>query len=329
MNTEILIIAEHSNGELDPITSDLMAWGAQIGAAKGWKTGVLVAGAGLDPVVAALRSSGVDALHVLDDPALAVYNAGTYVEAIAALLAKAPQRLVLVGHTYLGIEMSGAIAARLDATLWSNCRSIAASDHGYQVTRPISRGAYTSALEVDGAGLTLITLQRGTALPVRPSRPGSPQIISLDMPSGLPVSPIRVTGQTSAELGTDITKADILVAVGRGIGEQEHLREYQDLADILGGSIASSRPLVDMGWLPVDYQVGLSGRTVQPRVYLACGISGSMQHLAGMRSSKVIIAINEDPNAPIFEVAHYGIVGDINAILPELTQAAKLGANAR
>ena len=149
------------------------------------------------------------------------------------------------------------------------------------------------------------------------------------MPADADAAKIKVVGETKATFAEDITQADLLVSVGRGIGQQSQLDAFRDLAKALGGSLSASRPIVDSGWLPVDNQVGLSGRTVRPKVYLAFGISGSAQHMAGMRDSKVIIAINQDANAPIFQIAHYGIVADLFQILPALMDAAKESAAAK
>jgi electron transfer flavoprotein alpha subunit len=252
-----------------------------------------------------------------------MYNPAVYVRAIAAALDQDPPRLVLLGHTYFGIEMSSGLMASLNATLWSNCRSLEFKNGAYEVIRPVFGGGYESTMTISAVGSNVMTLQRGSAPVGSAVRAQSAPTVRLPLPSNATDTGIKVIAETKAAFGQDITKADVLVAVGRGIGQQDRLDAYRELASALGGSIASSRPLVDLGWLPVDFQVGLSGRTVQPKVYLACGISGSMQHLAGMRESKLIIAINQDADAPIFQYAHYGVVADINAVLPALTEQAK------
>lgn len=329
METEILVIAEHNGSELDPISLDLVSWGRQIAAEKNWKLGALVMGADLNGILETLRSSSLDAIYSLDDPALRTYNSSAYVQAIAGTFTKSPPRLILLGHSYLGVELSSGLAARLDAILWNNCRTIKAVDGGFVVTRPIAGGAFATTIEIENGACNLFTLQRGSSPPGGKSPKKVPEIVKLSPPAESTANKIMVTGETSATFAEDITKADLLVAVGRGIGQQSRLPAFVDLAQALGGMIAASRPIVDMGWLSVDHQVGLSGRTVRPKVYLACGISGSMQHLAGMRDSRLIIAINEDPNAPIFQFAHYGVVGDIHVILPALINEAKLGAGMR
>ena len=323
MAPEILIVADHNGSELDPITHDLISWGSQIAGEKNWKLGVLVPGFGLHGVLETMRSSAADVIFSLDDPALQEYNSCVYVQAIAHTLTEARPRLILLGHSYLGIEISSGLAAKLESTLWNNCQTIKAAADGFLVTRPIARGAFVSTLKIKSGECNLITLQRGSSPPGKDRSSKVPEIIKLSLPAESAITKIEVTGETKATFTEDITKADVLVAVGRGIGQQGQLPAYRELAQALGGSIAASRPIVDMGWLPVDYQVGLSGRTVRPKVYLACGISGSMQHLAGMRDSRLIIAINEDSSAPIFQLAHYGVVGDVNAILPALINQAK------
>ncbi|MBI4188913.1 MAG: electron transfer flavoprotein subunit alpha/FixB family protein [Betaproteobacteria bacterium] len=326
MEPEILIVAEHNGSELDPITFDLIAWGSQIASEKNWKVGVLVLGFQVNGLLETMRRSAVDVIFALDDPVLQDYNSCVYVQAVARTLMKTAPRLILLGHTYLGIEISGGLAAKLDATLWSNCLAIKPTPGGFLVTRPVSGGAFLSTLEIESGACNVISLQRGSS-PLKELPIKFPEVIGLSVPPESDPARIKVTGETKPSFAEDITKADLLVAVGRGIGQQSRLPPFLDLAQALGGAIAASRPIVDMGWLSVDHQVGLSGVTVRPKVYLACGISGSAQHVAGMRDSRLIIAINEDPSAPIFQIAHYGIVGDIFEIVPALINEARRSAD--
>ena len=328
MEPQVLIIAEHDGSAPDPTTLELIAGGSQIAAEKSWKLGVMVLGHAMGTVVEALRNSGVDAVYALDDPALATFNAGTHVAAIAAALSKDSPRVILLGHSYLGIEMASTIAVKLGAPLWSNCKTIKAGADGFVVTRPMCGGAYVSTLEITSATCNVFTVQRG-GLSAQGLTSKNAQVSTLAMPADADAAKIKVVGETKATFAEDITQADLLVSVGRGIGQQSQLDAFRDLAKALGGSLSASRPIVDSGWLPVDNQVGLSGRTVRPKVYLAFGISGSAQHMAGMRDSKVIIAINQDANAPIFQIAHYGIVADLFQILPALMDAAKESAAAK
>ena len=327
MHSEILVIAEHSGSEIDAMTHDLIAWGAQVAAEKNWKLGVLVAGCAVDGVAAALRSSAADHVYTLDDPALKEYNPCVYVDAIAGTLQAAPPRLILLPHSYTGIELGGGLAARLNASLWSNCLTVKAAAAGYTITRPIAGGAFVATLELESRPCNLVSLQRGAA-PLNKLPNQTPQHAKLAMPAPTGAAKLKVTGETKATFTEDITKAHLVVTVGRGVGDQSRLPPFVELAQALGGVIAASRPIIDMGWMSVDHQVGLSGRTVRPKVYLAFGISGSAQHLAGMRDSGLIIAINNDPNAPIFQIAHFGIVADIFDIAPALIEQAKLSAGA-
>jgi electron transfer flavoprotein alpha subunit len=321
MMPEVLIIAEHDGEQADPINLDLLAWGAQIAAAKGWKTGVLVAGSGVDAIADQLRSSPADFILKLDAPSLKGYTSSSYVAAIAAALSAKPPKLVLLAHSYVGIELAGGLAAKLKAGLWSNCLSLACEGEGYRITRPIAGGAYVATLDIAGAPASVFSMQRGAAPSHRPANK-TPEIVSLAAPAAAEATGIKIAGETKATFAEDITKADLLVAVGRGCGQQSQIQPFEDLAKALGGMIAASRPIIDMGWMTVDHQVGLSGRTVRPKVYLACGISGSAQHLAGMRDAAVIIAVNNDPNAPIFQVAHFGVVADMFDLVPELMRGA-------
>lgn len=322
MEPEILVVAEHDGAEWDPITFELISWGCRIASEKNWKLGVLVLGCAVEDLSETLRTSSVDAIFVLEDPTLRVYNCCLYLNAVEHAIRAIQPRLVLLGHSYFGIEIGGSLAPKLDAALFTNCQSIEASPNGLLVRRAMFRGGFVATLEIDNAAVVLITLQRGTPA-FKGASDAAPDIIKLAMPDGCGATRIRVIEETGAAFAEDITKAEIIVAVGRGIGQASRLPAFIELAQALGGAIAASRPIVDIGWLPPDYQVGLSGRTVRPKVYLACGISGSAQHVVGMKDSGLIIAINQDPNAPIFQVAHWGVVGDLSQIVPSLLRIAK------
>ena len=195
-------------------------------------------------------------------------------------------------------------------------------DGAVTVTRPLFDGTMHAHIALDETATAVVALQKGSVPTTAPSaKQAVVQAITIDVNS-VP-SRSRVLDITEEPKGdVDLGKAEIIVAVGRGIGDQEKIHFTADLAEALGGTLACSRPVVDVGWLPRERQVGASGKSVAPKVYIACGISGAIQHLTGMRDSKRIIAINKDPNAPIFQVAHIGVVGDLFQIVPALTKAA-------
>jgi electron transfer flavoprotein alpha subunit len=218
--------------------------------------------------------------------------------------------------------MGGGLAVILKSSLVSNCLSIEKLENGFTVTRPIFGGALLIRLHIQGPPPILASIQRGSSAP-KSGQTKRADIVRLNVSQENGASKINVLHEQRPSFGTDITKAKTLIAVGRGIGQETKLGLFRELAEQLGGTLAASRPIIDMGWLPPDHQVGLSGQTVKPNLYLACGISGAAQHVAGMKDAGVIIAINKDATAPIFQVAHYGVVGDLFDIVTPLLKIAK------
>lgn len=321
MTCEILIIAEHNEGKLDPMTTDLIACGSKIASEKQWKLGVLVLGFDLDRIVEEISSSGIDLVLVVDDNRVEEYNSSVYLAALAQILREATPRLVLAGHSYIGIELASGLAPKLKAPMVANCHSIDASSNGFLLSRSMFGGKFLATIEVNEASLLLLTLSKDSSVSKR-SLNHLCEIERKAYPEHSQAR-VKVIGTTRPSRAEDITQAEVIVAVGRGIRDESQISLFRELAEALGGAIAASRPLVDSGWLTNDHQVGISGVTVRPKVYLAFGISGSAQHVAGMKQSRLIIAINNDPSAPIFQVAHYGVVGDLFEIVPPLLEIAK------
>ena len=322
MVPEVLVIAEHDGRAVDPITFDLLSWGCQIATENNWHLGVLLAGFEVAQLSQTLRDSGADVVFVLDDPELRQYSAPAYLQAIAGAIKRTTPQLIILGHSYFGIEMGGGLAVTLQAPLASNCLSLAKIKQGFVVTRPIFGGALLARVHVQGAPPVLVSMQRGSSV-VKATQTKVAEVVRLNIPIGNGAPRLKVVQEKQPAFGEDITKAKTLIAVGRGIGQENKLALFRELAEELGVTLAASRPIVDMGWLPVDHQVGLSGQTVKPNVYLACGISGAAQHIAGMKDAGLIIAINKDPSAPIFQIAHYGVVGDLFEIVTPLLKLAK------
>jgi len=325
MSRDILVVVEHWKGQVDGITYQLLAKGAQLADAQGVGLSALMVGHRLDDAVEVLKDKGMDTLLVMDDPELE--QAGP--DRVAAVIAEAARRvdagLVLIGYSLVGMELAPPVAARLGGTLMTNCVNVEIVEGEFIVTRPLFDGTLHARIGVEGKGPAVVALQRGpTPTGQLPSKNVSVQRMTFD-PKAIPVRS-KVLELIEAPVSeVDITKADILVSIGRGIGDKDKIPALEGLAQALGGIIACSRPLVDLGFLPSERQVGSSGRIVAPKVYIACGISGASQHLTGMSDSKMIIAINKDPNAPIYQVAQYGVVADLFDIVPALTEAAKKG----
>jgi electron transfer flavoprotein alpha subunit len=323
MARDILILVEHSQGKVESMTSQLLATGRQL--AEETKVELVAAAIGhqMENIVDALQSHGPDRILVVDDPALALAGAEVQAHVFAELARQIDPRLVLIGYSLIGMELTPAIANKLGMNALTNCVNIEICDGVVTVTRPLFDGTMHAQIALEETATAVIALQKGLApatVPLAKQSVVRSIAIAVDsIPSRSRV--LEITEEPKGDV--DLGKAEIIVAVGRGIGDQEKIHFTAELAEALGGTLACSRPVVDVGWLPRERQVGASGKSVAPKVYVACGISGAIQHLSGMRDSKRIIAINKDPNAPIFQVAHIGVVGDLFEIVPALTNAAR------
>jgi electron transfer flavoprotein alpha subunit len=323
MAGEIVVVVEHFGGKVDSITFQLLAAGRMIADGLGTQLVALACGHDLAGVTAALQGRGMDRIVLVENSALAMAAGEVQARIIAQAAAPLKPRFVLVGYTLVGMELTPAIAVRLGMNALTNCVSIRLENRAVIVARPVFDSTQHAHVELGENDSAVIALQKGSFQPIEPSsREAVLERVSIDV-DAIPARS-RLVGITDEPAGDiDITKAEIVVSVGRGIGTQEKIPVIAELADALGGVLACSRPVVDVGWLPRERQVGASGRTVTPKVYIACGISGAIQHLTGMRDAHRIIAINKDPDAPIFGVAHIGVVGDLFEIVPALTKAAR------
>ena len=325
MKGDILVLSEQKGEELDNITYELLAKGREIADRWEKKLMVLVLGSNTGTATKILTGMGiVDEVLVVDDPVLHDHNTEVYCKVISRVVKNFSPALFLVGYTFLGMEVGPSVAASLNIPMISNCVDLEFADDTLRATRPMYNGTLHAKLNLHGEVPYIISFQKG-ALP----RQGRGSILK-DTAVSLVKAEIaeatlrsKVIGIVETLSDIDITKAEVIVSAGRGIGDKANIKLLKDLADVLGGTVAGSRAVVDMGWLPLEYQVGISGKTVTPKIYLACGISGASHHVAGMRDSDTIIAINKDPNAPIFSVAHYGILGDVLEILPFMTEEAR------
>jgi electron transfer flavoprotein alpha subunit len=321
---DILVFCEQHEGEFTPGSLGLVCEAARLGASLGKKVAAVVCGAGLDDkACGALAGYGATHIVVCDDEALASGLPQPAVDAVARVAAEGGYELVLLGASVLASDIAAGLSARLDAGLIVDAVELHDED-GRVVTRRPGLG---------DSVLGHCAVRDGVAVIVARANAFAPE--SLDGSQGATLervavsvqdwsSAARVIGHEEAETGgVDITAADILVAGGRGLGSADGFRLCEDLAAALGGEVAATRAVVDSGWYPYASQVGQTGKTVSPKLYVACGISGAIQHKVGMNGSDTIVAINKDPNAPIFDFADLGIVGDLNAVLPELTELVR------
>ena len=314
-----LVIAEQRDGTLNRATWEVIAAAQQMDA----PVKVAVAGADVTAAAAELARADVAEVLVLDDAALAVYTPDGFVQAFARVIEEEQPTVVLFPHTYQTRDFAPALATRLGRVLITDCIGAKMRDEGMVFVRPMFQGKFVADVRPDGPTPHLVSVQIGAYRADAAAHGASAATtraaeLSIDPPAirQRPEAPFK-----EAKQAVDLTQAERIVAVGRGIKAEEHVPLAQELAKALRAELAASRPICDSGWLPMDRQIGSSGQTVAPKLYLALGISGAIQHLVGMKGARTIVAINKDADAPIFEVADYGIVGDLFEIVPALMSA--------
>jgi electron transfer flavoprotein alpha subunit len=314
----ILVVAEARQGELREVSFELIGAATELKQQVGGPLAVAIVDADAGGHAAALGSDGVDEVLAVSSP-VGQFEAHVAQRALEGLLESERPRLVLAAHSIDALGFAPAVAAVGGLGFASDVTAVGWEDG------PIARrGAYGDKLvaeyEFPGKGSTVLLLRAGTFEPVAP---GSGRVAVRDVRLELDgIARTEHQGYREVAAGdVDITKADFLLSIGRGVEEKDNVERFEELAERLGATLSVSRPLVDAGWVPGSRQVGQSGKTVKPRLYLAMGISGAVQHLAGMRTAETIIAVNTDPEAPIFGVAHYGAVIDMFELADELEQA--------
>ena len=303
----ILVVAEHREGKLNRATLETIAAAQSAGS----PVKVAVLGSGVDGVAKELAAADVAEVLTIDDAALKEYTADGFVLALEQLIGREDPERVFLPHTYQTRDFAPALAARVKRPLVTDC--VAVKGNGY--VRPMFQGKMQADVAVEGPHLATFQIGafRADAMKSGGSAQVKPAAVSIDASKirQKPEAPFK-----EAKQAVDLSQAERIVSVGRGIKGQEHLQLAQQLAQAMGAELAASRPICDAGWLPMDRQIGSSGQTVAPKLYVALGISGAIQHLVGMKGSRTIVAINKDPEAPIFEIADYGIAGDLFEVVP-------------
>lgn len=315
--SDILVLAEVQRGKLADVTFELLSAARGLAAASGGEVVASVLSENGSAFVPAL--SAADRIVLVDHPVLANYAPEPFLTALAEIVTARSPRAVLIGATSIGWDVAPLLAARLDAPLALGCKGIAAEDSALKVTASFCGGKMLAELRIDRAPAVLTVLPGAFRAA---ETAGKAEVELWKLSAGVEPAAIRFEEFLLPEAGdVDITQQDILVAVGRGIQQKENVELAEQLAQALGGAVCASRPVVDQGWLPATRQVGKSGMTVKPKLYLALGISGAPEHQEGMKNSGLIVAINTDPRAPIFEIAHYGAQVDALELLPALVEA--------
>jgi electron transfer flavoprotein alpha subunit len=317
----ILVIAEQRGGKLNRATWEAVAAAQQLAAGK--PVAILLPGSKVDSVAAELAGALVQEIVTIDHPALASYTPDGHTAALRPVIEQMSPSFVLLPHTYQSRDFAPKLAAQMERALITDVTAMKSVGGELAFVRPMFQGKLTADVVAQGPRPHLVTIQIGAFRADQAARgPSAAPIRTVG--AAVDASTIRQKPEEpfqQAKQSVDLSQAERIVAVGRGIKGQEHLPLAQRLAEALGAELGASRPICDAGWLPMERQVGSSGQTVAPKVYVALGISGAIQHLVGMKGSNVVVAINKDPDAPIFEVADYGIVGDLFEIVPALIDA--------
>ena len=324
MSNTILVIAEQREGKLNRTSFETIAAAESIAKESGWTVEVVLPGNNLATPAAELAAKSAARVYALESPALENYTADAYVHALKHFLVEKQPKLVLFPHTYQVRDFAPRLALALDRTLISDSTGYKyEADGKFLFTRQMFQGKFTADVSFAGESPWLATIQTGAFRPnPAPAEPAPIETITAAPAEAAPrVTPHEVFQE--AKQAVDLGQAEVIVAVGRGIKEQKNLALAEALAASLGGEVAASRPICDNGWLPLDRQIGSSGQTVAPKLYIALGISGAIQHIVGMKGAGTIVAINKDPEAPIFEIADIGVVGNLFDIVPPLTEEIK------
>jgi len=320
MANDVLFLAEHLNGKPADITFELAGMAKRLAVALGGKAIAVLLGSGARALA---ESIGADAALYVDDPALAEFNPEAYSRVLTVLIQERRPRLMMLGNTSMGMDVGAGLSITTGLPLVAYVNRLAADGGTLVATSQIYGGKIQAETVPDGEAC-LVSCLAG-AFPADAGKGSAPveQVASPAPLGDLRVKFIKLIEPQGGDV--DITQQPILVSIGRGIGGPENVELAQELADALGGAVSASRPITDAGWLPKTRQVGKSGLTVKPKLYLALGISGAPEHLEGMRGAETIIAVNTDPKAPIFDVAHYGATCDMLDLLPALTEKVKGG----
>jgi electron transfer flavoprotein alpha subunit len=327
MGGVLVVMEQTSNGTWHRISREALAAGKRLAQELNVSCSAAVVGSAesLTTLAAELANDGVATVWAVESPLLARYSVDGFVAALLQLFAEAKPAYVVFPHTYQVRDYAPALATRVGEVLLSDVIAFHVSDGKPTFTRQWMGGKLNAEYRHAGDGLCLLSVQSGS-FPAEQSAAAASIAEVKHFTAQLDAAQIRTKpGEPFREAArtVDLSSAQVIVSVGRGIGEQENLKLVEDLAQVLGAELAASRPICDAGWVPMERQVGSSGQTVAPKVYVAVGISGAIQHLVGMKGARTVIAINKDADAPIFEVADVAAVGDLFEIVPALTSALK------
>ncbi len=321
MANNVLVIAEQRGGALKKVAFEMLGAASELAAALGGTAHAALLGTDLTELPKTLAQYGATKVYVADDEGLATYSSEGYTDTLADLIGKAEPAIVLLGATAMGKDLGPRLAARLGVGLASDCTVLEIDGGRLLATRPIFAGKALAKVKLNGD--PQIATVRPNVLAAPEPEPGATATVEpiAALADNVRAMVVDIIGAAEGEI--DVAEAEIIVSGGRGVGGPEGFAPVRSLAKTLGAAVGASRAAVDAGWIGHAHQVGQTGKTVTPNLYVACGISGAIQHQAGMRTSKVIVAVNKDPEAPIFNIANYGIVGDLFEVVPLLEKELK------
>ena len=318
----ILAFIEHKGGELNKTSLEAITAAQKLAGELGQPVLAVVLGSGAQSLTQSIAEYQLSKVISVDNPQLAEYTPDGYAAAMEQVVRGTAPEYVIMAHTYLVRDFAPKLAARFGKGMISDCIRMNVEAGKVTFTRRIFLGKLDADVTTDAAAPVFVTFQSGAFRGDQAVKGGGAAVEEMSVDVGeirmKPEPPFQEVKQA-----VDLTKASIIVAVGRGIKSKDNIALAEKLAEVLGADLAASRPICDAEWLPIDRQIGSSGQTVAPRLYVAVGISGAIQHLVGMKNSQTIVAINKDPEAPIFDIADYGIVGDLFEVLPVLTEEIK------
>ena len=339
----VYVFAQQVDNEISPIAFELLGKAKDLAGDLNQEVVAVLIGSGIKNLADQLAEYGADKVIVVDDPELKEYRTEPYAHALASVINEYKPEIMLVGATAIGRDLGPTVSARVATGLTADCTQLEIGDFPLQpmpgreqkhnqllMTRPAFGGNTIATIACPDNRPQMATVRPGVMQKIDPIK-GAKAVVEEFNPGFTPNNKYVTIKEIVKAVSDveDIMDAKILVSGGRGVGSAENFKLLEDLAEVLGGTVSCSRAVVDAGWKPKDLQVGQTGKTVRPHVYFAIGISGAIQHVAGMEESDIIIAINKDEDAPIFDVADYGVVGDLNKIVPQLTEKIKAAKAAK
>jgi electron transfer flavoprotein alpha subunit len=320
----ILVVAEHQDGKLKSITNELVVFAQRAGRDLGVPVAVAVLGNGSNDIADQIKAANIAQILLVDEAEFSDYDSNHYVQVLKSVVEALKPILVVAAHDTQGMDFMPRLAVALRRPLIAACTAYESQGDRLVLTRQVFNAKMQMKVLGEGNGPCLATLVPGAFPGDEVEGGGNPERVAFPASvSGIPCHRRIVERSPAPPATVDLASASVIVAGGRGLKQKENFKLISELADALGGVVGASRPVVDAEWLPREYQVGSSGQTVSPKLYIAVGISGAIQHLVGMQTSRCIVAINKDAEAPIFKVAHYGIVDDLFKVVPALTKLIK------